>query len=520
MQTENSKKRPVPHDGGTIAFQTEHYCDEQMEFIANQYANKEINSLSIPQMLFCDNFADSQRNKLKTKRKFYDQHSKLMGQYDISFGFGIPMFFDKDNIPSDDQYKTLIISKFNALKRHLANGADIVIPKPSSTDFKAHRLRYFRCGQQVIFHNIGSSDTSIPFDYIEYVQEQIHLLKKYAKHIQTVRYYGFEGPSTTPSAIDCSAKPNKPIKNHVSPRKQKHHNYNKVQCVTCKKQYKQNIETKTKKHKMCNKCLLHKKNQKIGRLKKKNKQQMVMIEELKAHAQVSASNEASAAATQELVEQMNQLRSINNSQFMRIKELEAANKQLNGQLHLKNARQSILGVDVLCDVNQIDKIVKEKYDSDYSSDGDTVYTSDSSDLSDNERQEIARIKLQSKRNIHRRQDSNLFRCGTPSEWEPNQIVSLEIEMKKQLEELHKIQSVGQDGVPMDDENAHEEDEDEPEPNPYAMSNALEAMSSKNLLRQKSDEQWNSEHIDTQKAEMQEHMIHLLKSMHSKDTIPQ
>eukprot|EP01083_Nonionella_stella_P010343 29467_1 len=84
--------------------------------------------------------------------------------------------------------------------------------------------------------------------------------------------------------------------------------------------------------------------------------------------------------------------------------------------------------------------------------------------------------------------SKSSRRGTPSECQPNQI---EMEVKKQLDELHKIQSVGQDGLPVDEERNHDDDgdEDEPEPNPFAMiknQTHLDAASGKNLLRQRSE----------------------------------
>eukprot|EP01084_Bolivina_argentea_P104367 186881_1 len=113
-----------------------------------------------------------------------------MGHYDRSFAFGITVTFFGKQRPNFNEFKELMDKQFKELQQHLLNGGDIVVPKATKKDIQTTPKSYYKHGQQVIYHNIGTG-IALKFYYIQYIQKKIDELKHYARSVHTVPYYKY-----------------------------------------------------------------------------------------------------------------------------------------------------------------------------------------------------------------------------------------------------------------------------------------------------------------------------------------
>merc|ERR1712228_283109 len=79
-------------------------------------------------------------------------------------------------------FKTMINAKFEELKQHILNGRDIIIPLLTATDIAQNGRN-----KQIIYHKIGMRKLS--FSFLEYIQNKIDELAKYAFSVQIVEEY-------------------------------------------------------------------------------------------------------------------------------------------------------------------------------------------------------------------------------------------------------------------------------------------------------------------------------------------
>eukprot|EP01084_Bolivina_argentea_P065805 119966_1 len=88
----------------------------------------------------------------------------------------------------DDKFKQAINTEFAKLQTHLMNGNDVVIPSPTDIDLRKTKCRYFanNNGKQMIFHNIGTTDSFLSFHHLLFIQQCIDDLIKYAHEVKTV----------------------------------------------------------------------------------------------------------------------------------------------------------------------------------------------------------------------------------------------------------------------------------------------------------------------------------------------
>ena len=149
----------------------------------------------LPQMLFGDHFEDNYRLTGK-KRKFGTSgQAKIVGPYDKTFGFGISTGFrlSIEQI-GFDKWTELIVKEFNLLQEHVKRGGDVIIPIPSYGELKQNSNLYFhnRTRKQIINHTLGTGNSMLPFSCRLFIQQQIDILKLYAKEVNTVQFQLFQ----------------------------------------------------------------------------------------------------------------------------------------------------------------------------------------------------------------------------------------------------------------------------------------------------------------------------------------
>ena len=175
-----------------MIFQNKGYTKKQLQYITTQ-CNGQEDIQKLAKMVFGDNDTNKTRSG-GGDRKWFSPQSAVMGEYDRSFTYGITIAFNSPT-PNFQNFKVLMDQQFNELQSHLIKGGDIVIPKALQQDINKNRKKYFKDGQQKIFHNIGTDKTILPFNFMEYIQQKIGELRNYARDIITVDYYGNYQPS-------------------------------------------------------------------------------------------------------------------------------------------------------------------------------------------------------------------------------------------------------------------------------------------------------------------------------------
>ena len=174
-------------------FQSEWYTKEQLDHIRSQ-CNSTEDMKKLAKMVFGDNDEDYSREQ-GAERKYSGGQAAVLGEYDRLFAFGITTAFYASTTPNITIFKMLMDSQFAKLQHHLLNGGDVVIPKPNQQDINRHKERYYKDGQQVIFHKLGTGIASLPAEHVAYIQTKVDELRKdYARDSKTIKYYNYTPP--------------------------------------------------------------------------------------------------------------------------------------------------------------------------------------------------------------------------------------------------------------------------------------------------------------------------------------
>ena len=181
LQREFGVSIPIPMEIATICGQ--YYCGKlYTSFDLNYYG-------LIPKLLFADHFNDKYRWNAVQRRFVKEGQSKVLGDYDKTFGFGICTKF-KLNIYDIgfEKWAELMDTEFGILAHHLQCGGDVVIPIPSFKELKENRNLYFdqKTSMKVINHTLGTGIARLPFHFRKYIQSLINMLCEIADNTETV----------------------------------------------------------------------------------------------------------------------------------------------------------------------------------------------------------------------------------------------------------------------------------------------------------------------------------------------
>ena len=174
---------------GLLIFQQDWVTHKQLEDITNYYAS---NLNKCPKILFGDNDIDRNRDD-ETLRVHNGGQAAILGKYDRTIGYGITTTYYGDDMPTLHGFRMLMNEQFDGLKQCLLNGRDVIIPLPSNKDISRHgNDKFHKYNKQIIYHKIGIGIAKLPFSYIEYIQNKIDQLTKYAFSTQIVKCYNFD----------------------------------------------------------------------------------------------------------------------------------------------------------------------------------------------------------------------------------------------------------------------------------------------------------------------------------------
>eukprot|EP01084_Bolivina_argentea_P235797 396657_1 len=172
---------------GLLFFQRKIITKAQMEHI------KTSNLDTKPKFVFSDNDIDNVRNSNTTRKYNHGQIS----EYDVLFGYGIVTTFYNQTRPGFIQFKQLMDAQFEWLQQHLLNGFDVIFTRPTHTEMHSNKKhKYFKNGQQIIHHNIGTEIENFPQHYLQYIQLKINNLKSYSRTTADYDYYNYKPPKT------------------------------------------------------------------------------------------------------------------------------------------------------------------------------------------------------------------------------------------------------------------------------------------------------------------------------------
>ena len=128
-----------------------------------------------------------------------------MKDYDRSIGFGICVSAASEfaakvfYVQSFDDFKSDMDKDFLECELHLKNGYDIIVPYPTKRDLEGpNKMKYFKKDSkgkmvQIIQHNLGTGNASIPMNYLEYIQQKINGLKECASQVKWIKKYIMPG---------------------------------------------------------------------------------------------------------------------------------------------------------------------------------------------------------------------------------------------------------------------------------------------------------------------------------------
>ena len=170
---------------GKIIFQTNRITKQQvLDTYAIYLINSDIKTSSWPLYVFGDNDIDKTRAN-GTERDMMGGLAGVLGIYDKTVSFGVTTTFYRNRYVNNDfnAFKKIIDDDFDKLLKYIKYGHDIIVPSPNMQDlYGKYQKNYWKIvdneKKQVIFHNLGTGLAMIPFNYIEYIQKKVDILKE------------------------------------------------------------------------------------------------------------------------------------------------------------------------------------------------------------------------------------------------------------------------------------------------------------------------------------------------------
>jgi len=138
--------------------------------------------------LFGDNDIDF--NRTNPEREYSGGMASAWGPFDRSRCYGLMTTFYGSKNPSLEEFKDIMSTQFESIRKFLAHGLDIVVPEPNIADLSGfYAKNYHKDGVQVITHNLGTGLSGLSQEHLLVIeqflndmsQENIALVEKQKK---------------------------------------------------------------------------------------------------------------------------------------------------------------------------------------------------------------------------------------------------------------------------------------------------------------------------------------------------